>query len=131
MRKTVLTTLLLTALATTAPLTAQAAQHVPTCLITNGGTHGRLTKTLTCIELTENARQATATGRYAPGDSGQHTETVQLQFKIGRAWLPVTAATKRGKGNLTATTTLIKPRSGTIRACVSVDGKTPICTTST
>jgi hypothetical protein len=128
MRRTVLTTLLLTALATTAPLTAQAAQHVPTCLIANGGTHGTLTKTLTCIELTENARQASATGRYTPGDEQQHTEIVELQYKIGRAWLPVTATTKRGKGNLTAATGPIEPRPGAIRACVTVDRKTPVCT---
>lgn len=128
MRKTVLTTLLLAGLAIGFAPAAQAAQHVPTCLIANGGGHGRLTKTLTCIELTKGARGDQATGRYSTSDSQVHTETVELQYKIGRAWLPVTATTKRGKGNLTATTAPTRPRSGTIRACVTVDGKSPVCT---
>jgi hypothetical protein len=125
MRKPIaLCALLLAGLACLAPTTAAAAGSVPTCLVANGGGHGRFTKSLECVELRGQGPVHTGYGRYAPAGPGQHWVTVTVEYRpLGRgsAWLPLATATRRGPGEIAATTRQVRtPRPGTVRACVQV-----------
>ena len=102
---------------------AAAEPAIPTCLISNGGAGGHLTKTVTCVELLASGRSHAGSGRYTPGDQGQHTLTVIVEYQRLRLWVPVTSATSHGTGPLAVLTRSV-PASpdGFWRACVMASG---------
>ena len=122
MRKLIVLGLLVTAVFGLAPV-AWAAPSVPTCLISNGGSGGRFTKSLLCVELVNLVSGRAGSGSYSvSGDDTPHwlTETVEYRA-LGRAWVPLATATTRGTGTLRATTRMVRgSRPGALRACTRV-----------
>jgi hypothetical protein len=121
MRKSIVLGVVVATVCSFAPA-AWAGQSVPTCLIANGGSVGRFTKSLICVELLDQGIGHAGSGSYSAGDNTTHwlTETVEFQSP-DRSWLPLTSASERGSGQLHATTrTVLLPAPGALRACTQV-----------
>ncbi len=122
MRKLIVLGVLVTAVFGLAPV-ASAAPSVPTCLISNGGSHGHFTKALLCVELVNLVSGRAGSGSYAvSGDDTPHwlTETVEYRA-FGHAWVPLATATTHGTGTLRATTRMVRVSTpGALRACTRV-----------
>jgi len=125
MRKLVVFGVLVTALFGFAP-TVSASPAVPTCLIINGGSGGRFTKSLLCVELRNLVDGLGGSGSYAPGDTTTwHWLTESVEYRpIGvntPVWLPLAAVTQMGTGKLEASTRPVRmPAPGVLRACTRV-----------
>ncbi|HEX4704185.1 MAG TPA: hypothetical protein VH352_18805 [Pseudonocardiaceae bacterium] len=101
---------------------AWAGSSIPTCLISNGGSGGRFTKSVICVELIDRGDGQAGSGSYAPGDNTPHWLTVTVEYQpLGRpssVWLPLATTIKRGSGQLRATTRPVRlPSPGVLRAC--------------
>jgi hypothetical protein len=101
---------------------ASASPSVPMCLISNGGSGGRFTKTLLCVELLDRGEGHAGSGSYSPGDGNTvHWLTESVEFQpLGRdsVWLPLASARQHGTGRLAAVTrTVSLPAPGALRAC--------------
>jgi hypothetical protein len=122
MRKLIVLGVLVMAVFGLAPA-AWAAPSVPTCLISNGGSGGRFTKSLLCVELMNLVSGRAGSGSYsASGDDTPHwlTETVEYRA-LGHAWVPLATATTSGTGALRATTRMVRVSTpGALRACTRV-----------
>jgi hypothetical protein len=129
MRKLIVLGVLVTAVFGLAPV-ASAAPSIPTCLISNGGSGGRFTKSLLCVELVNLVSGSAGQGSYSvSGDDTPHwlTETVEYRA-FGRAWVPLATATTRGTGPLRARTRMVRVSTpGALRACTRVGtGSSPV-----
>ncbi|HYS37885.1 MAG TPA: hypothetical protein VEO01_19890 [Pseudonocardiaceae bacterium] len=121
MRKLIVVAVLMTAVCGLAPA-AWAGRSVPTCLIANGGSGGRFTKSVICVELVNRVSGSAGSGSYSSGDDTPHWLTETVEFRVfGRAWVPLATATARGTGVLRATTRMVRlPTPGALRACTKV-----------
>jgi hypothetical protein len=121
MRKVIVFAVLVAFVCGLAPV-AWAASSIPTCLISNGGSGGRFTKSLICVELVDKGFGQAGSGSYSPGDDKVHWLTVTVEFRpLGRAsadWLPLATARRLGTGQLRAATRpVLPPSAGDLRAC--------------
>jgi hypothetical protein len=122
MRKLIVLGVLVTAVFGLAPV-AWAGPSVPTCLISNGGSGGRFTKSVICVELLNLVSGRAGSGSYSSsGDDTPHWLTVVVEFRaFGHAWVPLATATARGTGAIRATTRMVRLSTpGALRACTRV-----------
>jgi hypothetical protein len=128
MRKLIVVAVLMTAVCGLAPA-AWAGSSVPTCLIANGGSGGRFTKSVICVELVNRVSGSAGSGSYSSsGDDRPHWLTETVEFRpLGRVWVPLASATARGTGVLRATTRMVRlPVPGALRACTRVGTGTSV-----